>query len=101
MKCTSASAILRIGSSPAATCSTASTWPPDQHYVAEPSQPAQQQAELLQDDIEALPLCHGVSSGGGRLLPAKDPDWKRYFKEYEESLRQAWLSGGLGGVPGA
>ncbi len=36
-----------------------------------------------------------------RSVPSDDPDWPRFFKEYEDSLRQAWLSGGLGGVPGA
>lgn len=35
-----------------------------------------------------------------RSVPHADPDWKRYFQEYRESLREAWLSGGLGGVPG-
>jgi predicted ATPase len=34
-------------------------------------------------------------------IPVGDPDWPRYFREYSESLKQAWLSGGLGGVPGA
>jgi len=29
-----------------------------------------------------------------------DPDWPRYFREYRESLKEAWLSGGLGGAPG-
>lgn len=38
----------------------------DQHDVAEPSQAAEEQAELLQDEIEALSLGHGGSSGGGR-----------------------------------
>jgi hypothetical protein len=36
-----------------------------------------------------------------RSVPTDDPDWPKYFREYEDSLRQAWLSGGLGGVPGA
>jgi predicted ATPase len=34
-------------------------------------------------------------------IPVGDPDWPRYFREYSESLKQAWLSGGLGGVPGS
>jgi predicted ATPase len=34
-------------------------------------------------------------------VPVGDPDWLRYFREYSESLKQAWLSGGLGGVPGS
>jgi predicted ATPase len=36
-----------------------------------------------------------------RKVPTDDPDWPSYFREYENSLRAAWLSGGLGGVPGA
>jgi hypothetical protein len=35
-----------------------------------------------------------------REPPVADPDWHRYFDEYRRSLRSAWLSGGLGGVPG-
>lgn len=35
-----------------------------------------------------------------RSIPSDDPDWPRYFEEYRRSLREAWLSGGLGGVPG-
>ncbi len=33
-------------------------------------------------------------------VPTTDPDWPRYFREYRESLKEAWLSGGLGGAPG-
>jgi predicted ATPase len=36
-----------------------------------------------------------------KAIPSADPDWARYFEEYRRSLREAWLSGGLGGVPGA
>jgi len=36
-----------------------------------------------------------------KAIPAADLDWSRYFDEYRRSLREAWLSGGLGGVPGA
>jgi len=36
-----------------------------------------------------------------KSVPSNDPDWPRYFAEYRESLREAWLSGSLGGVPGA
>lgn len=32
--------------------------------------------------------------------PVTSPDWERAFKEYRHSLGSAWLSGGLGGVPG-
>lgn len=35
-----------------------------------------------------------------KSVPSNDPDWPRYFAEYRESLREAWLSGSLGGVPG-
>jgi predicted ATPase len=47
---------------------------------------------LGRDKIDGATTISSVAAG--------DPDWKRYFGEYEESLRQAWLSGGLGGVPG-
>lgn len=36
-----------------------------------------------------------------RGVPSNDTDWPKYFDEYRGSLREAWLSGGLGGVPGA
>ncbi len=32
--------------------------------------------------------------------PVDDPSWLRSLKEYEGSLGDLWLSGGLGGVPG-
>jgi hypothetical protein len=33
--------------------------------------------------------------------PVDSKNWKETFAEYEELLGSAWLSGGLGGVPGA
>lgn len=36
-----------------------------------------------------------------REVPLSDPNWPKYFEEYSRSLREAWLSGGLGGVPGS
>lgn len=36
-----------------------------------------------------------------REVPVNDPNWPKYFEEYSRSLRDAWLSGGLGGVPGS
>ncbi len=36
-----------------------------------------------------------------REVPVSDPNWPRYFEEFSRSLREAWLSGGLGGVPGS
>jgi hypothetical protein len=33
--------------------------------------------------------------------PTKTPEWRSAFDEYRKSLGEAWLSGGLGGVPGA
>jgi predicted ATPase len=33
--------------------------------------------------------------------PTKSPEWRAAFDEYRGSLGEAWLSGGLGGVPGA
>lgn len=35
-----------------------------------------------------------------KRAPTDSPNWKKAFSTYEESLRNAWLSGGLGGVPG-
>lgn len=32
-------------------------------------------------------------------VPTQDPRWREAFKVYDESLGQAWLSGGLGGTP--
>ncbi|MFC1706914.1 AAA family ATPase [Planctomycetota bacterium] len=32
--------------------------------------------------------------------PTQQPAWERAFQEYRNSLATAWLSGGLGGVPG-
>lgn len=32
--------------------------------------------------------------------PAGTPEWEQAFQEYRRSLGSAWLSGGLGGVPG-
>lgn len=32
--------------------------------------------------------------------PTTTPEWQEAFREYRESLGEAWLSGGLGGVPG-
>jgi predicted ATPase len=31
--------------------------------------------------------------------PTSSPDWERTFEEYEYSLGNAWISGGLGGAP--
>lgn len=31
--------------------------------------------------------------------PVNDPDWKRVYDEYQQSLGGLWLSGNLGGVP--
>ncbi|OFX18708.1 MAG: hypothetical protein A2V77_01150 [Anaeromyxobacter sp. RBG_16_69_14] len=53
------------------------------------------------EEVRFLGRDEGDGSTTVKSAPAKDPDWKRYFEEYEESLRRAWLSGGLGGVPGA
>ncbi len=32
--------------------------------------------------------------------PTATPEWRTAFEEYRKSLGEAWLSGGLGGVPG-
>jgi len=36
-----------------------------------------------------------------REAPTSSPEWERAFEEYAHSLGEAWLSGGLGGVPGS
>ncbi|OGQ09919.1 MAG: hypothetical protein A2138_19685 [Deltaproteobacteria bacterium RBG_16_71_12] len=33
--------------------------------------------------------------------PTTSPEWEAAFREYRESMGEAWLSGALGGVPGA
>ncbi len=33
-------------------------------------------------------------------VPLDSPNWRDTFREYDDSLRNVWLSGGLGGVPG-
>jgi len=35
------------------------------------------------------------------MCPTTSPEWERAFAEYGNSLSEAWLSGALGGVPGA
>jgi predicted ATPase len=34
-------------------------------------------------------------------IDPQSPDWRATYEEYRESLGSVWLSGGLGGVPGA
>jgi predicted ATPase len=36
-----------------------------------------------------------------REAPTTNPDWPKLLREYDNSLGDLWLSGGLGGVPGA
>lgn len=36
-----------------------------------------------------------------REVETESPDWARFYRDYEESLGGAWLSGNLGGVPRA
>jgi predicted ATPase len=58
--------------------------------------------EYLQpEDVRFLDRDPKDGSAIVREAPSNDPDWQRYFDEYRKSLRSAWLSGGLGGVPGA
>ena len=33
--------------------------------------------------------------------PVDDPSWLTTLREYDDSLGDVWLSGGLGGVPGS
>lgn len=43
------------------------------------------------------------SADGGVIVkeaPTDSPNWEQAYREYQESLGAAWLSGGLGGVPG-
>lgn len=56
---------------------------------------------VLPEEVRFLGRDEEDGSTTVKAVPANDPDWQRYFQEYEKSLRQAWLSGGLGGVPGA
>lgn len=36
-----------------------------------------------------------------RTVPSGDPSWRTSLREYDDSLGDLWLSGGLGGVPGS
>ena len=36
-----------------------------------------------------------------RVIDSGSDDWRRAYREYDESLGGLWLSGGLGGVPAA
>lgn len=47
---------------------------------------------LSRDDQDGSTIIESVKSG--------DSDWRRAFTEYDASLGNMWLSGGLGGVPG-
>lgn len=61
-------------------------------------------AELLNyaEPSEVRFLERSVEDGSVRIAsaPSQGPDWAQYFREYQDALGGAWLSGGLGGVPG-
>jgi predicted ATPase len=62
-------------------------------------------AELLEhlepDEVRFLKRVPEDGSTRVEAAPTESPDWERAFEEYAHSLGNAWLSGGLGGVPGA
>lgn len=45
------------------------------------------------------------SSEDGSIIveeaPTASPEWEQAFREYQQSMGSLWLSGGIGGVPGA
>ncbi len=61
-------------------------------------------AELLEhlepDEVRFLKRVPEDGSTRVEAAPTQSPDWERAFEEYARSLGNAWLSGGLGGVPG-
>lgn len=62
-------------------------------------------AELLEHlrPEEVRFLRRGAEDGSTVVesAPTDSPDWERSFEEYQRSLGTAWLSGALGGAPGA
>lgn len=61
-------------------------------------------AELLDyvEPHEVRFLTRDEADGSTRVeaVNLDSPDWRATFEEYKRSLGSAWLSGGLGGVPG-
>ena len=61
-------------------------------------------AELLDfvEPTEVRFLSRSSEDGGVKIeqVDTNDPSWEQAFQEYRQSLGQAWLAGGLGGVPG-
>jgi predicted ATPase len=66
---------------------------------------ATQSAELLEhvepEEVRFLDRRPEDGSVQVTRIDTTSPDWQATFKEYVGSLGSAWLSGGLGGVPGA
>jgi predicted ATPase len=62
-------------------------------------------AELLEfaEPTEVRFLSRRDSDGATQveLAPTNSADWAKAFREYQQSLGAIWLSGSLGGVPGA
>jgi predicted ATPase len=62
-------------------------------------------AELLEfvEPHEVRFFGRDTTDGSVRVqeAPTRTPEWCAAFDEYRRSLGEAWLSGGLGGVPGA
>jgi predicted ATPase len=60
-------------------------------------------AELLNfaEPKEVRFLSRSLEDGSTQIrsAPTETEEWKTAFAEYEESLGELWLSGGLGGVP--
>ena len=62
-------------------------------------------AELLDyvrpEEVRFLTRAREDGSVQVQQTPPETPHWRRVYEEYSQSLGGIWLSGGLGGVPGA
>jgi predicted ATPase len=62
-------------------------------------------AELLEfvkpEEVRFLSRSGADGSVSVRQVDTASVDWAKAYREYKESLGDAWLSGGLGGVPGS
>lgn len=55
---------------------------------------------LKPDEVRFLSRLADDGAVRVEVPPTDTPDWQDAFQQYQESLGSAWLSGGLGGVPG-
>lgn len=73
--------------------------PPVQIVLATHSAELLDQAEP--DEVRFMRRDHGDGSVTVERAQTGSDDWRKTYEVYQESLGSIWLSGGLGGVPGA